>query len=174
MSYVTDKEDKLFFYELHKNEFKILKKNLSKKINAKIFNQDGFNLINDKIKENEKTLILIDPSYEIKDDFEKVINKLEELNNFYTNTTALVWYPVLNIEKNDLFIENIRKIGSNRITRVELPFKKYNDEIGMKGCGIIVFNGNNFLIKNIKECSIELYKLFKNEDCNIKPKIQRI
>ena len=54
----------------------------------------------------------------------------------------------LNIENNDLFIENIRKLGSNRITRIELPLKKYNEEIGMKGSGIILYNGSNFLIKN--------------------------
>ena len=88
--------------------------------------------------------------------------------------TALIWYPVLNIENNDLFIENIRKIGSNKIVRIELPLKKYNEEIGMKGSGIILFNGSNFLIKNLKDCVKELHQILKEEDCNIKPKIQRI
>ena len=96
------------------------------------------------------------------------------LDQKYSNLTAIIWYPVLNVESNDLFIENIRKIGSNRITRIELPLKKYNEEIGMKGSGIILFDGSKFLINNMKECVKELYQIFKDENCNIKPKIQKI
>ena len=81
MSYATDSFDKLAFYELHNNEFQLLRKNLSKQINSKVFNKDGFDFINQKINENEKTLVLIDPSYEIKDDYEKVIKTLTLINN---------------------------------------------------------------------------------------------
>jgi len=174
MSYISDNSDKLSFYELHNNEFILLRKNLSKQINSKFFNKDGFEFTNQKINSNEKTLVLIDPSYEIKDDFEKVVNTLRILDKEYSNLTALIWYPVLNVENNDLFIENIRKIGSNRITRIELPLKKYNEDIGMKGTGIILFDGSKFLINNMKECVKELYQIFKDENCNIKPKIQKI
>jgi len=174
MSYISDNSDKLSFYELHNNEFVLLRKNLSKQINSKAFNKDGFNFTNQKISSNEKTLVLIDPSYEIKDDFEKVVNTLRILDEAYSNLTAIIWYPVLNIENNDLFIENIRKLGSNRITRIELPLKKYDEEIGMKGSGIILFDGSKFLINNMKVCVKELYQIFKDENCNIKPKIQRI
>ena len=174
ISYLSDNSDKLTFYELHNNEFILLRKNLSKKINSKFFNKDGFDFTNQRINSNEKTLVLIDPSYEIKSDFEKVVNTLRILDGEHYNLTALIWYPVLNIENNDLFIENIRKIGSNRITRIELPLKKYNEEIGMKGSGIILFDGSKFLINNIKECIKELFQIFKDENCNIKPKIQRI
>ena len=174
MSYLSDNSDKLSFYELHNNEYQLLRKNLSKQINSKAFNSDGFDFTNEKINTNEKYLVLIDPSYEIKDDFDKVVNTLEILDKNYSNLTAIIWYPVLNIENNDLFIDNIRRLGSNRITRIELPLKKYNEEIGMKGSGIILFDGTNFLINNMKECVKELYQIFKDENCNIKPKIQRI
>ena len=174
MSYVTDNFDRLSFYELHNNEFQLLRKNFIKKTNCKIFHKDGFDFLNQKININEKILVLIDPSYEIKDDFEKVVTTLRELNRKYTNLTAIIWYPVLNIENNDLFIDNIRKIGSNRITRIELPLKKYNDEVGMKGVGIILFDGNDFLINNLRECVKELQPILKDEYCNIRPKIQRI
>ena len=44
----------------------------------------------------------------------------------------------------------------------------------MKGTGIILFDGSKFLINNMKECVKELYQIFKDENCNIKPKIQKI
>jgi 23S rRNA (adenine2030-N6)-methyltransferase len=174
MSHLSDSSDKLLFYELHNNEVQLLRKHLAKQINSKVYNKDGFEFFLQNINPKEKTLVLIDPSYEIKDDFEKVVKTLKMLDEEYENVTAMIWYPVLNIENNDLFIENIRKLGSNRITRIELPLKKYNEEIGMKGSGIILFNGSNFLINNMKDCVKELFQIFKDENCNIKPKIQRI
>ena len=173
MSHLSDNSDKLLFYELHNNEFNLLRKNLSKNINAKIFNEDGFVFL-DKINANSKTLALIDPSYEIKEDFNKVLNTLAILNAKFENLTAIIWYPVLNIEKNDLFIENVRKIGSNRITRIELPLKKYDEEVGMKGSGIILFDGSAYLINLMRDCVRELYLLLKDENCNIRPKIQKL
>tara|TARA_Y100001970_G_scaffold127091_1_gene157046 strand:+ start:85 stop:918 length:834 start_codon:yes stop_codon:yes gene_type:complete len=174
MSNLSDKLDKLLFYELHNNEFILLRKNLSKNINSKIFNQDGFEFLNNKMNSENQTLVLIDPSYEIKEDFNKVLNIIKILDEKFYNLTAIIWYPILNIEKNDLFIENVRKLGSNRITRIELPLKKYNDDIGIKGSGILLFDGSDFLIQNMKNCVKELYHILKDEDCNIKPKIQRI
>ena len=174
ISHLSDNNDKLIFYELHTNEVQLLKKHLSKQFNSKVYNKDGFEFFLQKINPKEITLVLIDPSYEIKDDFEKVVKTLKILDEKYENVTAMIWYPVLNIENNDLFIENIRKLGSNKITRIELPLKKYNEEIGMKGSGVILFNGSNFLINNMKNCVKELFQIFKDENCNIKPKIQRI
>ena len=174
MSNVTDNLDRLVFYEFDENEFKLLRQNLSKKINSKFYNNDGYDFTKQIINKNDKILVLIDPPYESQNDFERVVSTLRLINNEYYNLTVLIWYPILNIQNNDLFIENIRKIGSNLITRIELPITKYNDEIGMKGNGMILFNGSDFLVQNIKECLKELYKIFKNEDCNIKPKIQKI
>ena len=174
MSNVTDNLDRLVFYEFDENEFKLLRQNLSKKINSKFYNKDGYDFTKQIINKNEKILVLLDPPYESESDFEKVVSTLRLINNEYYNLTVLVWYPILNIQNNDLFIENIRKIGSNIITRIELPITKYDDKIGMKGNGMILFNGSDFLIQNMKECIKDLYKIFKNEDCNIKPKIQKI
>ena len=92
----------------------------------------------------------------------------------FENLTAIIWYPVLNIEKNDLFIENVRKIGSNRITRIELPLKQYDEKVGMKGSGIILFDGSPYLINLMRDCVRELYLLLKDEYCNIRPKIQKL
>ena len=44
----------------------------------------------------------------------------------------------------------------------------------MKGSGIILFNGSDFLIKNIQMCIKELQPILKDVNCNIRPKIQKI
>ena len=40
-------------------------------------------------------LILIDPSYEIKDDYEKVITFINYNYDQFENKIVLIWYPVL-------------------------------------------------------------------------------
>ena len=51
MSYVSDNFDKLSFYELHNNEFQLLRKNFIKQTNCKIFHKDGFDFLNQKINQ---------------------------------------------------------------------------------------------------------------------------
>ena len=59
-----------------------LQKNFSKYSNIKILNKDGFNLFNErKINQNKKGIILIDPSYEIKDDYGKIIDFINDNYN---------------------------------------------------------------------------------------------
>ena len=49
ISSIANEKDKLFFCELHNNEYELLKKNLNKYTNAKILNADGFNFIFNKV-----------------------------------------------------------------------------------------------------------------------------
>ena len=56
MSYHSDNSDKLSFYELHNNEFMLLRKNLSKQINSKVFNKDGFDFTIKKLIQMKKLL----------------------------------------------------------------------------------------------------------------------
>ena len=84
VQFLTSKHDELNFCELHKNEYLDLKKNFIKFGNIKIINVDGFTFLNNyKVKTNKKGIILIDPSYEIKDDYEKVINFLKSNYNIF-------------------------------------------------------------------------------------------
>tara|TARA_Y100001970_G_scaffold280699_1_gene390087 strand:- start:3925 stop:4758 length:834 start_codon:yes stop_codon:yes gene_type:complete len=174
INFLSAGTDKIYLYELHKNEYKELTKSFLKSSNVKILNKDGFNFMNQKLKFKDKILTLVDPSYEMKEDYEKVIELIKKINQDFININALIWYPILNMEQNDKFIDNVRKIGSNKLTRLELPIKKFDDRLGMKGSGLIVLNGSNNLIQNLKNSIIELYKILKEEDCNIRPKIQKI
>ena len=135
ISSISNNSDKLYFCELHNNEFDSLKKNLIKFTNIKNINTDGFKYIENNLDKEKSYFILIDPSYEIKDDFIKVNNILDNLEQ-YEKSKILIWYPILNYESNDIFIENLRKKGIGRIINLELPITSNNDEreIGRASC----------------------------------------
>ena len=165
ISSLSGKKDKLFFCELHNNEHDLLKKNLNKYTNIKILNTDGFDYIINKVNKEKNYFVFIDPSYEIKDDFNKVELILDNIDNLFSKSKIIIWYPVLDILENDTFIQNIRKKGISNVINVEVPIMKYGDNIGMQGSGLLLINfTNRSIMKNLKEVINEIQNILKQEE----------
>ncbi len=165
ISSISNKNDKLFFCELHNIEYDLLKKNLNKYTNTKILNVNGFNFIFNKVNKEKNYFIFFDPSYEIKDDFVKIDNILNNIDNLFLKSKIIIWYPVLNILENDTFIQNIRKKGIGNIINVEVPIMKYGDNFGMQGSGLLLINfTNRSIMKNLKETINEIQNILKQEE----------
>ena len=98
---------------------------------------------------------MIDPSYKIKDDFIKINNILDNIEK-YSKSKILIWYPILNYEDNDGFIENLRKKGIDKMINFELPIRSNSDDIGMKGSGVVIIN---FKEKNIKRLKSSIKRI---------------
>ena len=159
IEHLTDKKDELYFYELHIDEFKLLKNNFFNKSNIKIINDDGFTFTNKiKIKKQKKGIILIDPSYEAKDDYEKVINLITNSYHQLENKIIIIWYPIINRMNTNEFIEVFKKTGIQNILRIEMPIQNDNNEVDMTGSGVLVFNSHNQTDKNIRGTIKELQK----------------
>ena len=172
ISSLSSNSDKLYFCELHNNEFDSLKKNLNKFTNIKNINTDGFEYLEKKLDYNKSYFILIDPSYEIKDDFFKIYHILDNLEK-YGNSKILIWYPILNYEDNDRFIENLRKKGINRIINFELPIISNSKDRGMKGSGLLIINfKENKILRDLKALSKELHIYLKQNDDVYNPKVR--
>ena len=165
ISSISSKKDKLFFCELHNNEHDLLKKNLNKYTNIKILNTDGFDYIINKLNKEKNYFVFIDPSYEIKDDFNKVELVLNNIDNLFSKSKIIIWYPVLDILENDTFIQNIRKKGISNVINIEVPIMKYGDNIGMQGSGLLLINfTNRSIMKNLKEVINEIQNILKQEE----------
>lgn len=172
ISSLSSNSDKLYFCELHNNEFDSLKKNLNKFTNIKNINTDGFEYLEKKLDYNKSYFILIDPSYEIKDDFFKINHILDNLEK-YGSSKILIWYPILNYEDNDRFIENLRKKGISRIINFELPIISNSEDRGMKGSGLLIINfKENKILRDLKALSKELHIYLKQNDDVYNPKVR--
>jgi len=163
--FLTDKNDELYFYELHNNEYEVLKNNFKKNINIKIVKKDGFRIFESKkIKKEKNGIILIDPSYEIKDDYEKVISFVN--NNYYQfdNKIILIWYPLLNRDNTNQFIDQFKKTGIKDILRIEMPIKNDNEEREMTGSGLIGINTHKKTAQNLRGTIKELQNCLQIKD----------
>tara|TARA_Y100001970_G_C14115973_1_gene793586 strand:- start:468 stop:1133 length:666 start_codon:yes stop_codon:yes gene_type:complete len=172
VSNISNKSDKLYFCELHTNEFYNLKKNLNQFTNIKNINTDGFEYLEKNLDNDKSYFILIDPSYEIKDDFIKINNILDNIEK-YAKSKILIWYPILSYADNDTFIENLRKKAINRMINLELPITSNNEERGMKGSGLLIINfKESRILKDLKSLSKELHFYLKQNDDVYNPKVR--
>ena len=172
ISSISDKNDKLYFCELHNNEFDNLKKNLKKFTNIKNINTDGFEFIEKKLNNDRSYFILIDPSYEIKDDYIKINNIIDNIEK-YEKSKILIWYPILSFEDNDRFIENLRKKGIGKMINLELPIKSNKEEKGIKGSGLLIINfKEKIILRDLKALSKELHFYLKQNDDVYNPKVR--
>ncbi len=173
ISSISSNKDKLFFCELHKNEYDLLKKNLKKYTNTKILNVDGFDFVFKKVNNDKNYFIFIDPSYEIKNDFSRVEVILNNIDKLFLKSKIIIWYPVLDILENDTFIQNIRKKGISNIVNIEVPIKKYGDNVGMQGSGLLLVNfTNRSIMKNLKEIIKEIQNILKQEENSTRFKLR--
>ena len=54
-------------------------------------------------KSQNQKLVLVDPSYETKDEYSKVINLVSHAISQFKDVIFLIWYPILGNEKNNSF-----------------------------------------------------------------------
>ena len=173
ISSISSKKDKLFFCELHNNEYDLLKKNLNNYTNTKVLNVDGFNFTFNKVNKEKNYFVFVDPSYEIKDDFNKVEHILNNIDDLFSKSKIIIWYPVLNILENDDFIQNIRKKGIGNIINIEVPIMKYGDNVGLQGSGLLLINfTNRSIMKNLKEVIHEIQNVLKQEENSTRAKLR--
>ena len=164
VEYLTDNKDKLYFYELHSNEYKELKKNFKINSNVKIKKKDGFTFFDELKNKDQKGLILIDPSYEIKDDYQKVIDFIKDNYSKFNNKIILIWYPILDREHTNDFIDEFKKTGIKDILRIEMPIKNDSEERGMTGSGLIAINTHQKTALNLRGSIKELQNCLQLKD----------
>lgn len=167
-SLVLDEKDKIFLLELHKNEFKNLLNTFKKEKRAKIENKDAYIYLNKIISRFKKnSLVLIDPSYELKNEYDKVFNLIKHIYLQYPNITQMIWYPILENDNNKNFIKSLPAL--NILNKVNLRIDLVNTYLRMQGTGILIINPPDNMKENILN---SLYYLLENlKENNLPSKI---
>jgi len=132
-------KDRLCLFELHSTEIKLLKDLTSQHIT--VSHGDG---LKDSLKLlppiERRGLVLIDPSYEIKNDYSQVVDALKLMHKHFAVGTYALWYPVINRRKNQLLEKAIQTSGINNVQLFELGIRNDSNEHGMTSSGMIIIN----------------------------------
>lgn len=134
-------QDRLFCYELHTTEIKLLTKALSADRRVKIFHADGLKDSLGLLPPLERRgLVLMDPSYELKSDYQEVVKTLVAMYKRFANGTFALWYPVVNRKRNNELEQKLKTSGIKNMHLFELGIQSDSNELGMTASGMILIN----------------------------------
>jgi 23S rRNA (adenine2030-N6)-methyltransferase len=150
-SQLLSDKDRLFLYELHTAESRQLSDSVKKDKCIKIFRADG---LKDSLgllpPKEHRGLILIDPSYEIKNEYQTVVDTLKEMTKRFANGCYLLWYPVVARKRNRYMERALQASGIKNIQLFELGIQADSEEFGMTACGMITINSPWTLFADMK------------------------
>jgi 23S rRNA (adenine2030-N6)-methyltransferase len=140
-------QDRLRLFELHPNEIDILRSNINQLNRAKqvdVYSADGFSRLKGLLPPpSRRGLVLIDPSYEDKQDYRNLELCLEEaLSRFATGCYA-IWYPVIPRRESIALpdrLGTIAKAHQRTWLRAELRVENVPGDRRLQASGMFVFN----------------------------------
>ena len=179
-------QDTLILSELHPTEFQNLKNNFHKTSkNVQIHNRNGWEMIKALTPPKTKRgAVLIDPSYEQKEDYEIAAKTISFINKKWSNGIILLWYPLLKYRQDDINLmiqsicNNVKENNQNTEivnlqlciadkdshTEVELDENAEVNKIPrLYGSGMLVINAPYLLKENTEPVIKYLESILKME-----------
>ena len=146
-------DDKLRLFELHPSDCKLLIENFSHKgRQTKITMQDGFTGISACLPPPTKRgVVLIDPPYELKEDYLRVVDCVKDSLKRFATGTYIVWYPLLQRPEPAAMVRELIALNAD-FCQVEMMVQAPSlYGYGMHGSGIFIVNPPYTLPKILDE-----------------------
>ena len=171
---MTRPEDRLRLFELHPADSKILADNFRKAEAHKaeqgersrgrrvmIERGDGFMSLKALLPPpSRRALVLIDPPYEVKDDYRKVKDALEEALGRFPSGMYAVWYPVLQRMESRQFADRLKRLPAKEWLHVTLTVSTPGpDGFGLHSSGMFILNPPYTLEPMLREVMPYLVKV---------------
>ncbi|MDQ9171776.1 23S rRNA (adenine(2030)-N(6))-methyltransferase RlmJ [Oxalobacteraceae bacterium R-40] len=159
--YIADKiareSDRLRLFELHPADGKLLQENFrkleaheaaqgrpapSRGKRVMVYKEDGFNGLKALLPPpSRRGLVLVDPPYEVKNDYRRVLDTIEDaLQRFATGIYA-VWYPILQRTESHQMQERLKRLNAHSWLDVTLSISApLPDGFGLHSSGMFILN----------------------------------
>lgn len=158
-------EDRLSLFELHPQDSVRLIEAMRGDRRVRVQAKDGFQgLIASVPPKERRGLILMDPAYEIKTDYDQVVEVLIQAHKRFATGTYALWYPVVQRSRVQTLEKALIKSGMRNIELYELGLTKDTSGRGMTSSGMIVINPPWTLKKQMQQCLPWLAKTLADED----------
>lgn len=134
-------QDRALLTELHPNDFPLLRQEFAKIPNVVTKRENGFQQLKAALPPKEKRgLVLIDPPYEMKEDYELVVQAIREGYKRFATGVYAIWYPVVLRAHTKRIVRGLQETGIRKILQIELAVRPDSDQRGMTASGMIVIN----------------------------------
>ena len=130
--------DSIILSELHPQEYRALKR-LTDYPNVHIHNRDGYEAVLALCPPTPRRgMVFIDPSYEIKTEYEKAAKTILKLHKKWEQGVIFLWYPILKEGLHRSMTEKLLSAGLPKLYHGEVRFAGVAE--GMTGSGIMIIN----------------------------------
>ena len=134
-------DDRMRLFELHPTDYEILQENFERDRQAKLFNSDGFASLKALLPPpTRRAVIFMDPPYEIKTDYPKVVDALEGGLARFAEGVYVIWYPILTRGDHIRLIESLGKLSEKTLNIAMTAQEPDEKGFGMLGSGLFVIN----------------------------------
>jgi 23S rRNA (adenine2030-N6)-methyltransferase len=155
--------DQLQATELHPSDFPLLQSQFLQRRLTRIENIDAFAGIKAMLPPLVKRgLVLIDPPYELKSEYQDLIKGLQEAYKRFPQATYAIWYPVIERSSIEAFIAAIVATGIKNQLRIEFNLHADSPGHGMTGSGMLVINPPYTLAQSLAPALSEVQQQLGN------------
>lgn len=134
-------QDRALLTELHPSDYPLLRNNFKQFENVTAKRDNGFQQLKATLPPKERRgLVLIDPPYELKEDYDLVVEAVEEGYKRFSTGIYAIWYPVVLRQQTKRIIKGLEATGIRKILQIELAIRPDSDQRGMTASGMIVIN----------------------------------
>ncbi len=155
-------DDKMRLFELHPNDYRLLTETFRHQgRQTKIDMQNGFIGLKACLPPPcKRAVVLIDPPYELKDDYRRVADCIKDSLNRFATGTYLVWYPLLQRPEPLQMLEKLKQLNTGNWLNISLCVQAPGIEgFGMHGSGMFIANPPWTLPATLNESMPVLTKL---------------
>lgn len=133
------RDDKLAVMEKHPAEIRFLRQNLKSFHQASVHDRDAYESLTGLLPPAEKRgLVLIDPSYEDKDEYAAMPQKLAAALKRWPQGIFVIWYPVLPSNHHEKLVSGLATIEGATILNSRLDLKA--SPMALSGSGVAIIN----------------------------------
>ncbi|NBV54295.1 MAG: 23S rRNA (adenine(2030)-N(6))-methyltransferase RlmJ [Proteobacteria bacterium] len=130
--------DHLHLAEKHPQEFAHLKQSLHRP-NLHLHAADGPTTIPKHIRQGQRTLALIDPSYELKTEYESTAQAAAAIFHANRHAVVMIWYPLLVNQNRLILTRALKSLNVQATWLAEWRWQKPKQQ-GMHGSGQVILN----------------------------------
>lgn len=134
-------QDRAELFELHSSDAEALRNFCRARTNCRVNHADGFAAVKALLPPIQKrALVLIDPPYEIKTDYAKVIETLAQGYKRFPGGVFMLWYPVVWRAQVDELVKGFTRLKVSKALQIESCIAPDSAEQGMTGSGMLIIN----------------------------------
>ncbi len=136
-------DDRMRLFELHPSDFDILRENFKgHQRTVKIDMSNGFAGIKAVLPPPpRRAVVLIDPPYEEKQDYQRVVEMIKDSLQRFATGTYIVWYPLLQRPEPTMMVNQLKQLNLKNWLNVSLNVESPSLEgFGMFGSGLFIVN----------------------------------